>query len=181
MVAVKFHRCLIDRRCYDEMAVNTLSNTMLRHRTSLIALLLLAALPISAACQRERESVISRLPLPPKFVYQNRSSIELFREADQLARQEPLSAERIGRLGMTYHAYRFTDEARQSYELARNIAPNEYRWIYYQAFLEKSVGMKRLGTAKELAWVYFSLMSPFNSFMTGQNIVSDGLQVKRIF
>ena len=139
MVAVKFHRCLIDRRCYDEMAVNTLSNTMLRHRTSLIALLLLAALPISAACQRERESVISRLPLPPKFVYQNRSSIELFREADQLARQEPLSAERIGRLGMTYHAYRFKDEARQSYELARNIAPNEYRWIYYQAFLEKSV------------------------------------------
>ena len=48
------------------------------------------------------------------------------------------------------------------------------------AFLETSVGMKRLGTAKELAWVYFSLMSPNNSFMTGQNIVADGLQVNRI-
>ena len=112
---------------------------MPRRCTSLIALLLLVVLPFSAACQREREPLISQLPLLPKFVYQNRSSIELFHEADRLARQEPLSAERIGRLGMTYHAYRFTDEARQTYTLARNIAPNEYRWVYYQAFLEKSV------------------------------------------
>lgn len=57
----------------------------------------------------------------------------------------------------------------------------EERGDEISAFLEKSVGMKRLGTAKELAWVYFSLMSPFNSFMTGQNIISDGLQVKRVF
>ena len=112
---------------------------MPRRCTSLIALLLLVVLPFSAACQREREPLISQLPLLPKFVYQNRSSIELFHEADRLARQEPLSAERIGRLGMIYHAYRFTDEARQTYSLARNIAPNEYRWVYYQAFLEKSV------------------------------------------
>ncbi|HJO18236.1 MAG TPA: hypothetical protein QGH09_08570 [Vicinamibacterales bacterium] len=117
----------------------TCSNTMPRWCTSLTALLLLVVLPFSAACQREREPLISRLPLLPNFVYQNKSSIELFHEADRLARQEPLSAERIGRLGMTYHAYRFTDEARQTYALARNIAPNEYRWVYYQAFLEKSV------------------------------------------
>jgi tetratricopeptide (TPR) repeat protein len=112
---------------------------MPRRCTSLLSLLLLVGLFFSAACQREREPLISQLPLLPKFVYQNRSSIELFHEADRLARQEPLSAERIGRLGMTYHAYRFTDEARQTYSLARNIAPNEYRWVYYQAFLEKSV------------------------------------------
>ena len=117
----------------------TCSNPMPRRCTSLIALLLLVGLFFSAACQREREPLISQLPLLPKFVYQNRSSIELFHEADRLARQEPLSAERIGRLGMTYHAYRFTDEARQTYTLARNIAPDEYRWVYYQAFLEKSV------------------------------------------
>jgi 3-oxoacyl-[acyl-carrier protein] reductase len=48
------------------------------------------------------------------------------------------------------------------------------------SFLKKSVGMQRLGTAKELAWVYFATMSPNNAFMTGQNIVADGLQVKRI-
>jgi 3-oxoacyl-[acyl-carrier protein] reductase len=47
--------------------------------------------------------------------------------------------------------------------------------------LEEKVGMKRLGDAKELAWVYLSNMSPRNSFTTGQNIVCDGLQVNRIF
>lgn len=53
--------------------------------------------------------------------------------------------------------------------------PDEIR-----VFLDQSVGMKRLGTAEELAWVYFSIMSPKNSFMTGQNIISDGLQVHKI-
>ena len=48
------------------------------------------------------------------------------------------------------------------------------------AFLETSVGMQRLGTAEEIAWVFFSTMSPENAFMTGQNIVADGLQVNRI-
>lgn len=47
-------------------------------------------------------------------------------------------------------------------------------------FLKQSVGMKRLGTAGELAWVYYSVMSPRNSFMTGHNLVVDGLQIKRI-
>ena len=47
--------------------------------------------------------------------------------------------------------------------------------------LEEKVGMKRLGTAEELAWVYLSNMSPKNSFSTGVNIVCDGLQINRIF
>jgi len=49
-----------------------------------------------------------------------------------------------------------------------------------EEFLEHSVGMKRLGTAEELAWVYFSTMSPRNAFMTGHNLVVDGLQINRI-
>jgi len=47
--------------------------------------------------------------------------------------------------------------------------------------LEEKVGMKRLGTAEELAWVYLSNMSPRNSFTTGHNIICDGLQINRIF
>ena len=47
--------------------------------------------------------------------------------------------------------------------------------------LKEKVGMKRLGSAEELAWVYLSNMSPKNSFTTGQNIVCDGLQTSRIF
>jgi len=48
-------------------------------------------------------------------------------------------------------------------------------------FLETQVGMKRLGSTKELAWIYFTTISPNNSFMTGQNIIVDGLQIRKIF
>lgn len=47
-------------------------------------------------------------------------------------------------------------------------------------YIKKDVGMKRLGTAKELAYLYFALMSKDNSFMSGTNIVADGLQLKKI-
>ena len=113
---------------------------MVPHRAGLVSVsTLLLTLLVSAACQSERNSVRSQLPPLPAFVHQNRSSIELFQKTDQLARQEPHSAERIGRLGMTYHAYRFMAEARRSYELARKFAPDEFRWLYYQGFLEKTV------------------------------------------
>ena len=113
---------------------------MVPHRAGLVSVsTLLFTLLVSAACQSERNSVRSQLPPLPAFVHQNRSSIELFQKTDQLARQEPHSAERIGRLGMTYHAYRFMAEARRSYELARKFAPDEFRWLYYQGFLEKTV------------------------------------------
>ena len=84
-------------------------------------------------------SPLDRLPALPAFVYQNDTSIAVFRDADRLARQAPLSAERIGRLGMTYHAYQFMHEARLGYALARMLAPDDYRWVYYSAFLEKAV------------------------------------------
>ena len=84
-------------------------------------------------------SPLDRLPALPAFVYQNDTSIAVFRNADRLARQAPPSAERIGRLGMTYHAYRFMHEARLGYALARTLAPDDYRWVYYPAFLEKAV------------------------------------------
>lgn len=47
-------------------------------------------------------------------------------------------------------------------------------------YIKKDVGMKRLGTAKELAYLYFTLMSKNNSFMSGTNIIADGLQLKKI-
>lgn len=77
-----------------------------------------------------------RLPALPTFTYQNAASVSRFRDADALARQEA-DAESIGRLGMLYHAYQFHDEARTSYALARELAPEEFRWLYYSAMLEK--------------------------------------------
>ena len=47
-------------------------------------------------------------------------------------------------------------------------------------FIEQNVGMKRFGKTKEIAYIYYSLMSKNNSFMTGTNLVADGLQLKKI-
>lgn len=79
----------------------------------------------------------ARLPPLPAFTYQNETSIARFRAADARARQEP-GADTVGRLGMLYHAYQFHEEARACYEIARELEPGEFRWIYYGAMLEKA-------------------------------------------
>jgi len=43
------------------------------------------------------------------------------------------------------------------------------------------VSLKKFGKPEELAWMYLSLMSPRNAFMTGSNIIIDGQQVNKIF
>jgi 3-oxoacyl-[acyl-carrier protein] reductase len=48
-------------------------------------------------------------------------------------------------------------------------------------FINEDVGMKRFGTSVELAMVYYYIMSSANSFMTGQNIIADGLQTRKLF
>lgn len=87
---------------------------------------------IASACDRLSE----RLPELPVFTYQNEASVDRFREADALARSDT-DSESVGRLGMLYHAYQFHDQARVSYALARELAPDEFRWIYYGAMLDK--------------------------------------------
>lgn len=88
-------------------------------------------LVLAAACNRDR------LPSLPELAHQNEASISIFVDADARARQDPV-AETIGTLGMLYHAYQFLPPARTCYELARGLAPEEFRWIYYQAKLEKT-------------------------------------------
>jgi tetratricopeptide (TPR) repeat protein len=75
----------------------------------------------------------ARIPPLPPFARQNSRSIAKFVEADQNAREEPRSAEAIGRLAMLYHAYRFLDQARILYRIARERAPEEFRFVYYGA------------------------------------------------
>jgi tetratricopeptide (TPR) repeat protein len=82
----------------------------------------------------------SLAPLPelPRFEGQNAESVARFHEADRLAREDRYSARRTGELGMLYHAYQFLDPARRCYAIARVLAPQEYRWVYYGAMLEKT-------------------------------------------
>ncbi len=84
-----------------------------------------------------RDASVRVPPLPP-FRSQSQASISAFRDADRLARGSPDSADFIGRLGMLYHAYQFLHEGRVCYEIARERAPDEFRWVYYQGKLEKT-------------------------------------------
>ena len=94
---------------------------------------LAALLVVAPACDRTAD----RLPLLPELAYQNQASVSIFRQADARAREAP-TAESVGKLGMLYHAYQFLLPARTCYELARGLAPEEFRWTYYQAKLEKT-------------------------------------------
>lgn len=43
------------------------------------------------------------------------------------------------------------------------------------------VSLNKFAKPEELAWMYLSVMSPRNSFMTGVNLIVDGQQVNKIF
>jgi 3-oxoacyl-[acyl-carrier protein] reductase len=47
-------------------------------------------------------------------------------------------------------------------------------------FIKNNVGLKRFGTPEEISTVYLNLMHQSNSFMTGNNLIVDGLQSKKI-
>jgi tetratricopeptide (TPR) repeat protein len=98
---------------------------------------LAAACALSAALLDCRDAT-DRLPSLPRFPSQNEVSVSAFGDADRRARERPVSAHSVGRLGMLYHAYQFLAQARVCYEIARELAPGEFRWIYYSAKLEKT-------------------------------------------
>lgn len=91
----------------------------------------------------------ARIPPLPTFVRQNQISVAKFIEADRKAREVPDSAEAVGHLAMLYHAYQFVAEGRASYEIARELAPRDFRFVYYSAKLEKTA------FAYEAAEAYF--------------------------
>jgi len=88
--------------------------------------------------KNSNQNMLTSLPMVPEFIYQNEVSIEKFLAADRRARENVMSADAVGRLGMLYHAYQFTNEARRSYTRARELQPDEFTWIYYLAMLEKA-------------------------------------------
>src|ERR1039457_857189 len=59
--------------------------------------------------------------------------------ADHEARRRPGSAEVMGKLGMSYHANLFLEQAERAYRIAARLAPNDYQWVYCQAFLQEGL------------------------------------------
>jgi tetratricopeptide (TPR) repeat protein len=58
------------------------------------------------------------------------------REAHAAALARPDSAAAVGRLGQVLHAHWLHDAAAACYEIAREIAPEEFRWVYLLAGVE---------------------------------------------
>src|SRR5262245_48582000 len=56
------------------------------------------------------------------------------------ARSRPRDAEANGRLGMILQTYEQYELAATLYERARYLAPAEFRWLYYWAIVQASLG-----------------------------------------
>jgi tetratricopeptide (TPR) repeat protein len=79
-------------------------------------------------------------PKLPDLGTVNPSIRALLQGADREARRRPNSAEAVGKLGMAYHANLFHEQAAGAYRIAARLAPDDYHWVYCQAFLEEENG-----------------------------------------
>ena len=79
-------------------------------------------------------------PRLPDLQGLNPSLRDALKSADREARRRPGSAEAMGKLGMTYHANLFVEQAARAYRIAARLAPGDYQWVYCQAFLEEEKG-----------------------------------------
>ena len=79
-------------------------------------------------------------PNTPDLKLLNASARELVEQTDREARQQPASAEAVGKLGMVYHANLVHKPADAAYRLAARLAPDDHRWAYALAVLHEETG-----------------------------------------
>ena len=89
------------------------------------------------------EKLPEGFPKAPDLQRLNPSLAGLLRSADRDARRKPGSAEAVGKLGMAYHANLFLDQAARAYRIAGRLAPDDYQWVYCQAFLAEENGNEK--------------------------------------
>src|SRR5215813_6618642 len=86
--------------------------------------------------------------LPPLTVENFGPAIrEQAQKAYNEARARPRDAEANGRLGMVLQTYEQYELAATLYERARYLAPAEFRWLYYWAIVQASLGRQAEATA----------------------------------
>ena len=64
----------------------------------------------------------------------------MLKEARRDVRSEPTSAGAWGRLGAAYQAHRFHDAAAVCYRRAHELAPEDFRWLYFRAIARQGAG-----------------------------------------
>ena len=68
---------------------------------------------------------------------------KLLASADRDARRHAESADAVGKLGMTYHANDYFEQAAAAYRTAARLAPRDPQWVYCQALLQEELGNER--------------------------------------
>src|SRR5688572_11255391 len=70
----------------------------------------------------------TRLPALPELSRQPAAVRAHLMQADRAARDQPMSADVVGALGLAYHADLFYDEADRSYAIAEQLSGFDWRW-----------------------------------------------------
>ena len=82
-----------------------------------------------------RTVAATRLPDLPTMTGLPPALVEHVVGADRAARRSPTSPAAVGGLGMAYHADLFYEQASAAYQLAAELDPANWRWIYYRALI----------------------------------------------
>jgi cytochrome c-type biogenesis protein CcmH/NrfG len=87
-----------------------------------------------------RRTLLKQLPALPDLSGRDQALVDEILRVDNEVRTNPQSVERIGLLGLTYHANEMFAEARSCYQIAAKQSPGDYRWPYYQGIVEEALG-----------------------------------------
>lgn len=90
--------------------------------------------------EARQSAYAARLPPLPELSDQPPAVRDHLTTADSAARADPTSAERVGALGLAYHADIFYDQAERCYQLAENLSGFAWRWTYYRALVQGERG-----------------------------------------
>ena len=100
---------------------------------------LAAALLLSCAPPQPQQTDRPALA-EPRLQGFSRAAREQIETLYRKAVAHPNSSESIGRLGMALHAFEQFDQAEICYQRAVDLAPNSFRWTYYLATVQASLG-----------------------------------------
>ncbi len=113
---------------------------------------------------RRNSQYTEQLPKVPDSTSVSVTVNEQIAEADKRARKNP-SATNMGLLGMVYHSSANYSQAEQCYKLASERKPSDWRWNYYDGYLNVELGnseaaiknfnlVKKKNPEIKLAWYY---------------------------
>ncbi len=101
---------------------------------------IVAAMGVIVIPELSRRAILRQLPPVPDLCKEPKALVDAIHRADSDARDDPFSVEKIGQLGMMYHANDMFDQAKLCYETAVKLSPVDFRWNYYLALVNEEIG-----------------------------------------